>query len=151
MTQGEARDALTKAGLVAGGDTTTADHPTIAKDKVITSDPEAGASVPKGTEVALVISTGEVELPDLKGKTYLEARDLLLSLGLGAESKPQEDGTVAVDTVLAQDPAPGSVEQGTTVTLTIATAPPPPTETTPPPTETEPPPTETEPPGLPTP
>ena len=46
-------------------------------------------------------------MPDLTGMTYLEARDALLNLGLGAKSEPQEDGTVAPDTVLAQDPPAG--------------------------------------------
>ncbi len=54
--------------------------------------------------------------------------------------------TAAPDTVLSQDPQPGSVPQGTEVVLTVATAPPPPTTTEPPPTTTEPPPTTTEPP-----
>ncbi len=141
-TQAEARDLLAGAGLEVG-DITTADDPKIEKDRVISSDPEAGSSVPTGSVVSLVVSSGEVTVPDLKGKPYLEARDILLNLGLGAESQGQEDGSVDPDTVLSQDPGAGSVQQGSTITLTIATAPPPPTETEPPPTE--PPPTDVSP------
>ena len=48
MTQGEARDALTEAGLRRSGDTTTADDPKIEKDKVISSTPAAGDGRPRG-------------------------------------------------------------------------------------------------------
>lgn len=150
LTQAEARAALAEVGLVAGQVTPT-DDPQIEKDRVISSDPAARAMVPEGSEVAINVSSGMVQLPDLAGQTYLQARDALLALGLGAEAQPQEDGTVAPDTVLSQEPGPGAVPQKTKVVLIVATAPPPPTTTEPPPTTTEPPPTTTEPPPSPTP
>ncbi len=149
LTQAEARAALTEAGLTAG-QVTTQDDPRIEKDRVISSTPAARARVAEGSEVAIVVSTGMVALPDVTTKTYLEARDILLALGLSTRAEPQEDATAAPDTVLAQDPQPGSVPQGTEVVLTVATAPPPPTTTEPPPTTTAPPPT-TEPPPTTTP
>lgn len=149
LTQAEARAALAEVGLAVGQVTPT-DDPQIEKDRVISSDPAARAMVPAGSEVAINVSSGMVQLPDLAGQTYLQARDALLTLGLGAEAQPQEDGTVAPDTVLSQEPGPGAVPQKTTVVLVVATAPPPPTTpptteptTSPPPTETEPPPTTT--------
>ena len=147
MTQAEARAALAEAGLVAG-QVTTQDDPKVEKDRVISSTPAAKAMVAEGSEVAIVVSTGMVALPDVTGVPYLEARDTLLALGLSTRAEPQEDAEAAPDTVLSQDPQPGSVPQGTEVVLTVATEPPPPTTTTePPPTTTEPPPpTTTEPP-----
>lgn len=148
LTQAEARAALAEVGLVAGQVTPT-DDPQIEKDRVISSDPAARAMVPEGSEVAINVSSGMVQLPDLAGQTYLQARDALLALGLGAEAQPQEDGTVAPDTVLSQEPGPGAVPQKTKVVLIVATAPPPPTTTEPPPTTTEPPPTTDPPPTTP--
>jgi beta-lactam-binding protein with PASTA domain/tRNA A-37 threonylcarbamoyl transferase component Bud32 len=153
LTQAEARARLAEVGLSVGQVTPT-DDPQIEKDRVISSDPAARALVPEGSEVAINVSSGMVQLPDLAGQTYLQARDALLALGLGAEAQPQEDGSVAPDTVLSQEPGPGAVPQRTKVVLVVATAPPPPTTpptTEPPPTETEPPPTETEPPPSPAP
>ncbi len=140
LTQAEARARLDEVGLEIGQVTPT-DDPQIEKDRVISSDPAARARVPAGSEVAINVSSGMVQLPDLAGQTYLQARDALLALGLGAEAQPQEDGSVAPDTVLSQQPGPGAVPQGTKVVLVVATAPPPPTTTAPPTTEptTEPP------------
>ncbi len=149
LTQAEARVALGEVGLVPG-QVTTQDDPKVEKDRVISSTPAADALVAEGSEVAIVVSTGMVALPDVTGATYLEARDTLLALGLSTRAEPQEDATVAPDTVLSQDPQPGSVPQGAEVVLTVATAPPPPTTTEPPPTTTAPP-TTTEPPPTSTP
>jgi serine/threonine-protein kinase len=103
---------------------------------VIDSSPKAGDSVAKGTKVSIVISTGEVELPDLVGMTTQEARRALLERDLGIKVDYQ-DSDKTPDTVIEQDPKAGKVPQGTTVRVIAAQAPPPPTETqTPTPTET---------------
>ena len=96
LTQAEARARLDEVGLQIGQVTPT-DDPQIEKDRVISSDPAARARVPAGSEVAINVSSGMVQLPDLAGQTYLQARDAMLALGLGAEAQPQEDGSVAPD------------------------------------------------------
>jgi beta-lactam-binding protein with PASTA domain/tRNA A-37 threonylcarbamoyl transferase component Bud32 len=131
QSESQARQTLENAGL-AGGPVTTEDHATVAGGRVIRTDPAAGEQVPPGTQVAIVVSSGEMELPNLGGSPYQDARAQLLERGFQVvvvrQPSPQ-----AVDTVLAQDPAPGRVEQGTEVTLTVAAPQPEPTATEPPP------------------
>ncbi|MQN01217.1 MAG: Stk1 family PASTA domain-containing Ser/Thr kinase [Lachnospiraceae bacterium] len=55
--QSDAQNAITSAGLAVGNVTQQPDS-TIAKGKVISSDPAGGSKVSKGTRVNLVVSTG---------------------------------------------------------------------------------------------
>ena len=57
---------------------------TVPADQIISTDPPAGASVPKDTEITVTYSTGaaEVAVPSLLGKTEQEAKDALASVGL---------------------------------------------------------------------
>jgi serine/threonine-protein kinase len=56
----------------------------VPADEIISTDPPAGASVPKETEITVTYSTGaaEVAVPSLLGKTEQEAKDALTSVGL---------------------------------------------------------------------
>ena len=150
LTQAEARSRLSELGLTVG-DLTSVDDPEVEKDRVISSAPPAGAKVARDAQVAVVVSTGLVTLPDLTGTPLPQARVELLALGLSPAPEPEETDAVPVDTVLSQEPGAGSVPQGSTVVLTVAAAPPPSTATTTTTTTTtttsEPPPTTTEPTG----
>ncbi len=150
LTQAEARARLTEAGLTVG-DLTSVDDPEVEKDRVISSAPPARTRVARDAEVALVVSTGLVTLPDLTGTSLPQARVELLALGLSPAPELEETDAVPVDTVLSQEPGAGSVPQGSAVVLTVAAAPPPPppstTTTTTTTTTSKPPPTTTEPTG----
>jgi serine/threonine-protein kinase len=96
----------------------------VADDLVISSDPEGGTEVERGTPVDLVVSTGEPyeTVPDVSGKSEAEARALLTQADF-----PVGTVTTAVDTsipdgaVLRSDPAPGtSASTCRPVTLTVA-------------------------------
>jgi serine/threonine-protein kinase len=145
QSEAQARQTLEQAGLKSG-DNTTEDSATVGAGDVIRTDPAAGQSVEKGATVSLVLSSGQMELPDLVGTPYQDARAELLKRGFQVVIV-REPSEKPVDTVTAQDPGPGKVDQGTEVTLTVADPMPSPTTsptttettTTPPPTDTAPP------------
>jgi serine/threonine-protein kinase len=100
-------------------------NPTVPEGVVISQDPQAGDKVPKGKLVSLQVSRGapSATVPDVRGKSQIDAIDQLVSRGLGAKafnvpsSKPQ-------GTVVAQDPPPGkSVPAKTTVRINVSTGP----------------------------
>jgi len=119
----EAQAAITRAGLTAG---TPTERPsdTVADGSVISIDPTQGASVPRGTQVELVVSTGPltVDVPELAGRTERQARQALQDAGLElgdvnrVESVDRSKGEV-----VSSDPAPGdAVTPGTKVELEVA-------------------------------
>ncbi|MFJ5530317.1 Stk1 family PASTA domain-containing Ser/Thr kinase [Streptomyces sp. NPDC093261] len=120
----DARQLATNADLKVG---TVSRKPcdNQAKGNVCDQDPNAKASVKKGTTVDLVVSTGapKVTVPDVLGVQFDTAKSQLEGKGFHVERKTQEsDQTPGV--VTDQDPK-GNVdrEKGSTVTLTVAVAP----------------------------
>jgi beta-lactam-binding protein with PASTA domain len=94
----------------------------VPKGQVIKTRPEAGATVPYGSRVVIVVSTGPatVQVPKVVGLTRssaekaLEARKLTVSVTEAASDKPQGE-------VIAQDPAPTTeIAEGSTVALTVS-------------------------------
>ena len=95
---------------------------TVAAGKVIRTLPPAGQTVPKGTEVTMVVSTGAepVPVPDVEGKTEAEARDELQAAGFLQRVVYQDVpfGSTQDGKVISQAPAPGTpLPKGETVTL----------------------------------
>lgn len=129
-SQEQARNLLEQAGLEIGN-VTEGDSPDVPKGKVISSDPPAGDRVAKGSTVSIVVSSGEVEVPDFTGKSYDEARKALRKLGLQWERTSVPSADEEPGTVLEQDPRGGSIEQGGTVRFVVAVAPEPTVEPTP--------------------
>jgi serine/threonine-protein kinase len=128
LPQSEAIDRLQTAGLQVGEITSeNSDQPA---GTVLSSNPEEGRQVDKGDAVDLVISTGEVEVPKVVGKTESEARAILTSEGFEADVLYEETDQATAGTVISQIPAAGSTaSRGTVVTITVATEPPTPTPT----------------------
>jgi serine/threonine-protein kinase len=89
---------------------------------VISQNPLAGAKVDPGSTVTLTVSTGGVlvELPDLKGKDFNVAREILQDLDLGVRRTDVESDTDC-EVVVDQDPKPGKVRPETKVTLSVNT------------------------------
>jgi serine/threonine-protein kinase len=119
MTQEEARKAIEGAGLRVGN-VTTEDSTTVAKDRVIRSDPAAGQALPKDSQVNLVLASGNVTVPDVRGKTQLEAQNILGDLGL-TYNIVQEPSSKDEGTVIKQDKVDVTVPVGSPITLTVAT------------------------------
>jgi serine/threonine-protein kinase len=126
--------------LVGAPSTTTANSATVPAGIVITTSPAPGQSVGVGTTVELVVSTGKVAVPELRGRTREEAEAALKDLGLVPNVVEAENGQVEAGRVTDQsDAVNAAVEQGKTITFVVAKAPPPPTATpspTPTPTST---------------
>jgi len=122
LTQDQARAQLKDLGLTVGN-ITPVDDPAQPQGKVISSDPPAGSPVPAGSAVNLSISSGNVQLPDLVGKSRTEAQGILTSLKLTGSFTNVESADKTPDSVLAQDRPAGLIQQGSTVGLQVAIAP----------------------------
>jgi eukaryotic-like serine/threonine-protein kinase len=142
MTEREAILALTALDLVPTVEDEFSDE--IPEDLVIRQDPEAGATAIVGDTVLIVVSMGPepVEVPDLSDMTEQEANDALsdLNLVLRVANGTQPVADESQDgRVVSQVPDPGTtVDQGSSVTVTLGeyTAPPTTTTTVPPTTTT---------------
>ena len=125
LTRQQAELALQSAGLAVGKVAEV--RSSSPRGQVLSSAPPEGSRVPVPSAVSLRVSTGPaiVNVPDVTGQGYAEARSLLGQLGFVV-------GTVTVDssgrfppnTVVAQSPAAGRpVTAGSTINLTIAGSP----------------------------
>jgi eukaryotic-like serine/threonine-protein kinase len=120
LSEGEAEDAITKAGLNPKVSRDYSDS--VGKGQVISQTPAAGEEITKGRTVNLVVSRGPegVAVPKLTGLTRADAEAQLKDLGLSANVTEQES-TQEPGTVTAQDPAAGTtVDKSATVNLTVA-------------------------------
>ena len=129
----DARLALVDARLVLGKVTPKdSDKP---EGTIIAQDPKANTAVDIGTLVSITVSSGKVPVPNVVGSTATQAKNDLMNAGFKVEVVEQENGAVAVGTVLAQTPKADTVTlKGTTVTITVSKLPivaPTPTATTP--------------------
>jgi serine/threonine-protein kinase len=117
LTESAARNLLAQDGLVYG--TTTTEHSTsVPKDVVVSSSPSSATTVPKGTTVDLVVSDGQVDLPDFTGRTKDDATAALEQLGLAPQFTPLPCTDPAqAGLITHQDQPAGAVAQGSSVTL----------------------------------
>jgi beta-lactam-binding protein with PASTA domain len=125
---GQARSAAKKK-LVDLGFTTSEEQSTsdtVTENHVISTRPDVGQELEKGSNVVLVISSGKerVAVPKVVGLTDDEARSTLESLGFKVSAKEQETEDQEAGRVLAQAPAADTrLSKGGTVTITVAKAP----------------------------
>jgi serine/threonine protein kinase/beta-lactam-binding protein with PASTA domain len=120
-----ARAEIEKAGLRVAG-TRRRSSATIAAGNVIGADPASGASVDRGSDVTLTVSTGPqtIPVPNLVGFTESDARRALVNDGFVPVVTTAVTGDRAkVGTVLQQSPR-GRVPPGATIALTVGRAPP---------------------------
>jgi serine/threonine-protein kinase len=137
MTVAEATTALEKAKLSVGR-TVKVDTNEQPKDRVVSSDPAGGTSLPPGEIVNLNVSTGQVVVPKLTGMTQDEASAALSKIGLFPKTEYEQTTGAKEGTVIAQNPdEKEKVDVGSDVTIVVAQkAPPPPTTISPSPTPT---------------
>jgi serine/threonine-protein kinase len=118
----EARAALAAAGLRVSR--------TIAVDSeeqpgiVLKVTPEQGSTIEAGSGVTLEIASGNVRVPELLGKSDIEARTLLTQAGFLMKIVEAFDSNQPIGVVIAQAPAAGETKIiGSSVTVTINKAP----------------------------
>jgi serine/threonine-protein kinase len=99
---------LEHAGLRVAG-VTRAPSDAVSEGLVAATDPPAESVLPRGSEVALLLSTGPTEevfvMPDLKGREIGRIRKQLEAQGFIVLSPPAGPST---GPIVAQDPPPGS-------------------------------------------
>ncbi len=120
MAEADARGAIEKRGLIAG-ETTLAYSPTVAKGIVISSSPLSESEVAKGSTVNLVVSSGTVDMPEVRGSRLQEALTLLQGPTLQLKPQAQADPSCPAtegNLVTQQSIGPGEVPQGSEVILT---------------------------------
>jgi serine/threonine-protein kinase len=102
----QAQTDITNAGLRS----TVVNQPssTVTTGNVISSNPQFGTVVPKGSNVVLTISSGvsQVSVPDVQGDTQAAAENQLRSAGLTFNVQTDATSTAAPGTVDRQSPAP---------------------------------------------
>lgn len=122
-SQDDAKKALEDAGLTVGN-ATTQDSTTVAKDKVISTDPASGTKVDRGTTVSLVLSTGQTTVPQVTGKSQEDARQAIEDAGLQVGNVTYGDSSEDKDTVASTDPAAGTkADLGTDVSIVLSNGP----------------------------
>ncbi len=97
-----------------------------ANGKATGTSPGAGQSVPSGTKIVLLISSGvpQKTVPNVKGQNASAAAATLRAAGFHVRFARVVDGSVTAGQVLQQTPAANAkAPPGTTVTLTVAKAP----------------------------
>lgn len=127
----EAKDLLEgdRYGLKVKRQNTDSSEP---KGRVLNSNPPPGTEVERGSTVTLIVSRGEVDVPNVVGQSVEDATKTLEDAGLKVSAQNDPAGTAPDGTVTEQSREPGSmVAPGTTITLTVSRPPAPTTEPTP--------------------
>ncbi len=126
LTQAAAATAITSANLVVGT-VTSANSPTVPAGSVISQNPVAGVSVPPGSAVNFVVSTGPapVAVPNVVGLTQAAASSAITGAGLVVGTVSQANSpTVPAGSVISQNPVAGaSVAPGSSVNLVVSSGP----------------------------
>jgi beta-lactam-binding protein with PASTA domain len=122
LTEEAATTALTNAKL-ALGTITQANSANVPLGKVLSTDPAKGTSIAAGTVVNLVVSNGQVLVPDVRNLDVTTAKNRLSAPDVGLQTTVAAatacTGTLG-NVVLDQSVQPGLTAQGTVVTLTVA-------------------------------
>ncbi|NWN87338.1 MAG: Stk1 family PASTA domain-containing Ser/Thr kinase [Micrococcaceae bacterium] len=119
------RDTLEELGLTVA-DVSYVNSATIPRDRLVDTNPSLGSTVSYGATVALRMSSGEVEVPDVRGMTAGDAENTLTAaeLGLGIDVVEEENADEETGRVFEQSVDPGeNASQGSVITVTIATEP----------------------------
>jgi serine/threonine-protein kinase len=128
QSQQEAEAALKDAKLVIGQVITR--DVNLPTGQVLQMQPAPGTQVAAGTKVTLVVASGRVQVPDLRGKTQAEAIQALQTLGFSVGIEPRDDpGCIpgnpasSCDKVIDQRPINQPAPRGSTVVIVIARVP----------------------------
>lgn len=121
MTKDDAISALNKVGL--GYKAVTQSSDTVAENSVINQGNVGGSKVEKNSQIVLTISSGRetknVTVPNVKGKTEEEAKELIENDNLVVSVDYVYSSTVEAGKVVKYSPS-GTVTEGTTVTIEVS-------------------------------
>ena len=121
MSQDQARNALTQAGLSVGN-VNTVDEAGASQGRVVSTSPAIGSEAKRGDTISLNIASGNVVVPDnLTGQNYTTVASSLEALGLRVTIIQMPDRNAAAGTVTGVTPSEGSsVRQGSSITLYVS-------------------------------
>jgi len=124
QTQAAAQIAITGAGLTVGTITNTPSN-TVPAGSVISQEPAAGTSVPQGSAVNLVVSSGVqgATVPNVVSQTQAAAQTAITGVGLTVGTVTTAPSTtVAAGNIISQTPAAGTViPLGSAVNFVVST------------------------------
>jgi serine/threonine-protein kinase len=124
QTQEAATQAITDQGLVLG-EVTEEFSDDVRQGVVISSNPESGQDVDRGSDVDLVVSKGketvEVEVPDVTGQPARAAEAQLEAADFKVSRRTQESSTVPKGSVIKTSPEGGEkAEKGSEVIMYVS-------------------------------
>jgi serine/threonine-protein kinase len=133
-TYDRAKEALQGLGLKVDKQMQDSDEP---RDQVLNTDPFSGSEVEAGSTVALIVSKGQVTVPNLVGRNLDDAKTMLDDLGLTYDNVIEDpNATEEAGIVTRQSTSSGEkVSPGSNIQLTVSSKPDTPPETTPPDTD----------------
>jgi serine/threonine protein kinase/beta-lactam-binding protein with PASTA domain len=124
MTESEATAALMAAQLTLGT-ITQANSATVAAGKVIETDPIANADVAQGSVVNLVISNGQVNVPDVRNLSTSDAQSKMsspevgLTVSIAVQGGTCPAGKTQGTIIVEQSILPGLAPQGSAIILYV--------------------------------
>jgi serine/threonine-protein kinase len=127
---GQDVDDAEKALVDAGFDNVTkkaasSESPDDDANEVLSVSPSAGSTQPLDTSITLTYATGKSAVPNLTERLYDAAKSEAEAAGFKVKRVDRETGDIAPNLVISQSPKAGSTaSRGSTITLTVATAPP---------------------------
>jgi beta-lactam-binding protein with PASTA domain len=128
QTREAAEQTLDEVGLGVAVETKKSSD--IPSNSVIETNPPAGESVRRGSQVTLIVSSGpgKVSVPPVVGETRNAAEQQLSAVGLVSSASEESSGRPAGE-VLSQSPNAGTkVDPGSTVSLVVSSGPEPVTD-----------------------
>ncbi|SEG75721.1 serine/threonine protein kinase [Thermomonospora echinospora] len=124
----DAEDELRKAGLKVGSVEEEFSEE-VAEGRVISTNPSAGDSVERGTEVTLTVSKGEqppeqVQVPDVSGQPAAAAKQALEGAGFKVSQRTMASSNVEKGMVIQTNPRGGQqAPQNSTVVMIVSSGP----------------------------
>lgn len=112
----KAKQAITKAGFVVGKITDDF-SPQVEAGVVMGTKPAEGEELLKGSVINILISNGQVKVPDVVGMTVSKATNLLKGPKLQLEVTVNPDTSCSGQKIGSQSIAPGPAEQHAKITL----------------------------------
>jgi serine/threonine-protein kinase len=105
----------------------------VAPGKVFDQNPAADQSIPKGSDVEIIVSSGaeKATVPDVRNKDADVAANELGQAGLKSTQQKETSDSVDEGKVIRTQPSQGTrVDRGSTVTMVVSSGPPTPQQVT---------------------
>jgi beta-lactam-binding protein with PASTA domain len=124
LTEAAATSAITAVDNLAVGNITYDYNDTVAQGLVLSQNPIAGAIVPTGTTVDIVISLGpQILVPNVVGQTQADANSAIIAENLIVGTITYEHSDVVpLGSVISQNPVSGTIVPGGTAVDMVVSA-----------------------------